>query len=32
MIFGEKDLKNEERSRNAVACTAHVKVLTIPKL
>jgi CRP-like cAMP-binding protein len=31
MIFGDKDIKLEERSRNAVTCTAHVEVLTIPK-
>jgi hypothetical protein len=31
MIFGDSDIKLEERLRNAVACTALIEVLTIPK-
>jgi hypothetical protein len=31
MIFGDSDIKLDERLRDAVACTALIEVLTIPK-
>ncbi len=32
MIFGDSDIKLEERLRSAVSCTALAEVLTIPKM